>query len=218
MIDNKIILFGGGAVLVVLLLAGGRRSGASSPAVAAIEAQATRDAIAPSVVGAVSTFQLQHEQNLLQANASNNQTLAGVITALDQGHTSRYGQTLNFTGNVINAGYADKSDVRHVEMARTLGLKSLSNDALAIQGSIDIQKKQQDNNFFTDLFGGAVRSGSQGLVTQGLGSLSGLLGNMGGGNSLLSNTGGGVGGSSLMGGANMGSMAGFITPALAMVA
>ena len=196
MIDNKILLVGGGAVLLLAILARGGKSNAQTPAVIALENQTANLAIAPAIVGTVSSFQLQHEQNQLNAQSSNLGIMADVVKSMDSNATTRFGQTLNFSSNVINANYGNQSDVRHVESATKIAQHQLNNEGLAIQGQIDIQKKQQDNNFITDLFGGAIKQGS-GMVLNGLSNLTSiggnLLGNMGGTGAPLSGVGGGVG-------------------------
>lgn len=196
MIDKSVLYIGGGAVLLVLVLGSmsGRRSGNAAAVEAVYQAQAVRDQIAPAVIGTVSQFQLQHEQNYLQFKANEQNNIVSLFQTMQNNETQRYGETLSFTTRTINANYANSSDVRHVKATTDIAMRQLKNEALAIQGQIDIMKKAQDNDFFSSLFGGGIKAATGALGANLGGSMSSVLTNlMGSGGLNLSSLGGGVG-------------------------
>lgn len=196
MIEKSIIYVGGGALLLVVLLGSmsGRRSGSAGAVEAVYNAQAVRDQIAPAVIGTVSQFQLQHEQNYLNFKANEQNNIVSLFNNMQNNETQRYGETLSFTTKTINANFANSSDARHVKATTDIAMRQLKNEALAIQGQIDVMKKAQDNDFFSSLFGGGIKAATGALGSSLGGGMSSVLTNLMGSNGLsLSSLGGGVG-------------------------
>ncbi len=169
--DNK-ILFAGGAVatLLLIMVASKRPVSTGAQVVQSVTAQnIAQTQNAPAIIAAASSynkgvadFQLQQQQISLAASDAYNKNLIDVAKTVESNISTTTGQSLDFSTKTIGQHYANASDTRHVAADLQANLEALANQRLAIQGAIDIQNKNADNSFISNMIGsvGSLLGGS----------------------------------------------------------
>ena len=171
--DTKYII-GGGVLLGVVLLAASKPAkgnNGAAVAISAIEANAARDINAPGIIAAYAQIEkTQNERRQIELAAKNasDSRVYDFMEKMDSQAGDKLKNVLGYSSSITNAFYGDESDRRRVKADLQIQMKRLANEEKAIEGQIQVAKKQAEGDFLGKIFGGVT-----GLVSSGAGIMSG---------------------------------------------